>query len=139
MAEQTCADPAAILKNFTFLEFQFFVLKILTDFFNFDRFGIFTLMMTRKYPLRWYILGVQTPINAQNSHLGRVETLKLLSMYLVLLLLTKNFNLHSKASSCGPQDSEGDLQWSNLIPARSHFFESIIDSFLHFSQNQLEL
>ena len=31
-ASQTCADPAAILKNFTFLEFEFFVLKILTDF-----------------------------------------------------------------------------------------------------------
>ena len=29
---QTCADPDAILKNFTFLEFEFFVLKILTDF-----------------------------------------------------------------------------------------------------------
>ena len=30
--KQTCADPDAILKNFTFLEFEYFVLKILTDF-----------------------------------------------------------------------------------------------------------
>ena len=36
--KQTCADPDAFLKNFTFLKFEFFVLKILTDFLNFDRF-----------------------------------------------------------------------------------------------------
>ena len=34
---QTCADPNAFLKKFTNLEFQFYVLNILTDFFNFGR------------------------------------------------------------------------------------------------------
>ena len=36
--DQACAYPEAILKNFTNQEFEFYVLKILTDFFNFGRF-----------------------------------------------------------------------------------------------------
>ena len=35
--DQACAYPDAILKNFTNLEFEFYVLKILADFFNYSR------------------------------------------------------------------------------------------------------
>ena len=36
-SDQACAYPDAILKNFTNQEFEFHVLKILTDFFNYSR------------------------------------------------------------------------------------------------------
>ena len=56
------------------------------------------LAITRKYPLRRYILGVQTHTTALDQHWGGDETLKLFLVYVAWLLLSYCHNVCNSAS-----------------------------------------
>ena len=55
---------------------------VVTDVFGLEQFQI-SLDMTRKYPLRGYILGVLTHTTAWDRHWGGDKTLKLVLVYLL--------------------------------------------------------